>query len=65
MTIWKTKNDSLLMRFWSTCKEIYWESHEIKGIDLKKIPIFENIDIWIPDDIRLKDEDWIEEQYWD
>jgi len=44
---------------------IDWESHEIKGIDLKMIPILENIDIWIPDDIRLKYEDWIEEQYWD
>lgn len=65
MTIWKTKNDRLLMRFWSTCKEIYWESHEIKGIDIKKIPVLEYIDIWIPDDIRLKYEDWIEEQYWD
>jgi hypothetical protein len=67
MDIWKTRDERLLMRCWSRCREIDWRSFEIRGADLAEIPErgkssgFQ--ESWVPHATRLAYENWIEDEY--
>jgi len=64
MDIWRDRGGRLLMRCWPQSNEVDWQSFEIKGIELSKIPDLDPNrgyqDAWIPKTVRDTYEEWIQ-----